>query len=128
MSNVIGDFVVTQASRDCGFRDDRLAPLNRLLTEQLDHNDDAAPQVAREKEQRLNHRSELLYLLAFLGGLLTILSPYILPVLPLVFSRADQLFRRTGLPLLGGMTVTFSAVAGVATYAGAWLAGARGGV
>jgi len=45
----------------------------------------------------------LLYLLAFAGGVLTILSPCILPVLPLVFSRADQPFRRSGLPLLAGM-------------------------
>jgi hypothetical protein len=41
----------------------------------------------------------LIYLLAFLGGVLTILSPCILPVLPFVFARADQPFRRSGLPL-----------------------------
>jgi cytochrome c biogenesis protein CcdA len=34
----------------------------------------------------------LLYLLAFAGGVLTIVSPCILPVLPFVFSRADQPF------------------------------------
>ena len=34
----------------------------------------------------------LIYLLAFVGGVLTILSPCILPVLPFVFARADQLF------------------------------------
>src|ERR1700674_1558049 len=60
----------------------------------------------------------LLYLLAFVGGVLTIVSPCILPVLPLVFSRADQPFRRSGLPLLVGMAATFAAVAGVATFAG----------
>jgi cytochrome c biogenesis protein CcdA/thiol-disulfide isomerase/thioredoxin len=63
----------------------------------------------------------LLYFLAFLGGVLTIVSPCILPVLPLVFSRADQSFRRSGLPLLAGMAITFSVVAGFATYAGAWV-------
>ena len=63
----------------------------------------------------------LLYLLAFLGGVLTIISPCILPVLPLVFSRADQPFRRGGLPLLLGMAATFALVAGIATYAGAWV-------
>jgi cytochrome c biogenesis protein CcdA/thiol-disulfide isomerase/thioredoxin len=63
----------------------------------------------------------LLYLLAFVGGVLTIVSPCILPVLPFVFSRADQPFRRSGLPLLIGMATTFAAVAGVATYAGAWV-------
>jgi cytochrome c biogenesis protein CcdA/thiol-disulfide isomerase/thioredoxin len=63
----------------------------------------------------------LLYLLAFIGGVLTIVSPCILPVLPFVFSRADQPFRRSGLPLLIGMAATFAAVAGVATFAGAWV-------
>jgi cytochrome c biogenesis protein CcdA/thiol-disulfide isomerase/thioredoxin len=63
----------------------------------------------------------LLYFLAFVGGVLTIVSPCILPVLPFVFSRADQPFRRSGLPLLIGMAATFAAVAGVATFAGAWV-------
>jgi hypothetical protein len=48
----------------------------------------------------------LLYLLAFAGGILTIVSPCILPILPFVFSRAGQPFRRTGLPLLAGMAGT----------------------
>jgi cytochrome c biogenesis protein CcdA/thiol-disulfide isomerase/thioredoxin len=63
----------------------------------------------------------LLYLLAFVGGVLTIVSPCILPVLPFVFSRADQPFRRSGLPLLAGMAATFALVAAVATFAGAWI-------
>jgi cytochrome c biogenesis protein CcdA/thiol-disulfide isomerase/thioredoxin len=63
----------------------------------------------------------LLYVLAFAGGTLTIVSPCILPVLPFVFSRADQPFRRSGLPLLAGMAVTFALVAAVATFAGAWI-------
>src|SRR5580693_1022000 len=63
----------------------------------------------------------LLYFLAFVGGVLTIVSPCILPVLPFVFSRADQPFRRSGLPLLAGMAATFAVVAGVATFAGAWV-------
>ncbi|MFI5210546.1 MAG: cytochrome c biogenesis protein DipZ [Gemmatimonadales bacterium] len=63
----------------------------------------------------------LLYLLAFAGGVLTIVSPCILPVLPLVFARADQPFRRSGLPMLAGMALTFAMVAGVATYAGGWV-------
>jgi cytochrome c biogenesis protein CcdA len=33
-----------------------------------------------------------IYLLAFVGGVLTILSPCILPVLPFVFARADRRF------------------------------------
>jgi cytochrome c biogenesis protein CcdA/thiol-disulfide isomerase/thioredoxin len=63
----------------------------------------------------------LLYVLAFAGGILTIVSPCILPVLPFVFSRADQPFRRSGLPLLAGMALTFALVAAVATFAGAWV-------
>src|SRR5258708_86767 len=63
----------------------------------------------------------LIYLLAYAGGVLTILSPCILPVLPFVFSRADQPFRRSGLPLLVGMAATFAVVAGVATFAGGWI-------
>jgi len=63
----------------------------------------------------------LIYLLAFVGGVLTILSPCILPVLPFVFARADQPFRRSGLPLLTGMTLTFSLVAVAAAFGGHWV-------
>ena len=63
----------------------------------------------------------LIYFLAFVGGVLTILSPCILPVLPFVFSRADQPFRRAGLPLLIGMAFTFSVVSIAAAYGGHWV-------
>jgi cytochrome c biogenesis protein CcdA/thiol-disulfide isomerase/thioredoxin len=63
----------------------------------------------------------LLFLAAYLGGVLTILSPCILPVLPFTFARADQPFRRTGLPLLLGMVVTFALLSGAAASGGAWL-------
>src|SRR5471030_1059404 len=62
----------------------------------------------------------LLLFLAYVGGILTILSPCILPVLPFVFARSDQPFRRSGLPLLGGMAVTFALVASLATIGGGW--------
>ncbi|HEY4357186.1 MAG TPA: cytochrome c biogenesis protein DipZ [Acidobacteriaceae bacterium] len=62
----------------------------------------------------------LLLFLAYLGGILTILSPCILPVLPFVFARSDQPFRRSGLPLLAGMAVTFALVASLATVGGGW--------
>jgi cytochrome c biogenesis protein CcdA/thiol-disulfide isomerase/thioredoxin len=62
-----------------------------------------------------------LLILAFLGGVLTIISPCILPVLPFVFSRADQPFRRSGLPLLAGMAITFTTLAAVATVGGSWI-------
>jgi len=61
-----------------------------------------------------------LLLLAYFGGVLTILSPCILPVLPFVFARSDQPFRKSGLPLLAGMAVTFAAVASLATIGGGW--------
>jgi cytochrome c biogenesis protein CcdA/thiol-disulfide isomerase/thioredoxin len=62
----------------------------------------------------------IVFALAYLGGVLTILSPCILPVLPFVFARADQPFVRSGLPLLIGMAVTFAAVATLAAVGGAW--------
>jgi cytochrome c biogenesis protein CcdA/thiol-disulfide isomerase/thioredoxin len=63
----------------------------------------------------------LIYLLAFIGGVLTIASPCILPVLPFVFARADQPFRRSSLPLLAGMALTFSVVAIAAAVGGHWV-------
>lgn len=44
----------------------------------------------------------LLYAVAFLGGILTIVSPCVLPVVPFLFTRADQPFRRTGLAMVAG--------------------------
>src|ERR1700734_3652194 len=67
----------------------------------------------------------LLLLLAYFGGVLTILSPCILPVLPFVFARSDQPFRKSGLPLLAGMVVTFSLVASLATIGGGWAVSAN---
>ncbi len=71
--------------------------------------------------QTESRTSMLIYLLAFVGGILTILSPCILPVLPFVFARADQPFRRSGLPLLAGMALTFSVVAIAAAFGGHWV-------
>ena len=63
----------------------------------------------------------LIFLLAYLGGVLTILSPCVLPVLPFVFARSEQSFRRSGLPILIGMAVTFTVLASLAAVGGAWL-------
>ena len=62
----------------------------------------------------------ILFLLAYLGGVLTIVSPCILPVLPFVFSRADQPFLKNGLPLLLGMAATFALIATLAAFGGGW--------
>ena len=67
----------------------------------------------------------LILLLAYLGGVLTILSPCILPVLPFVFSRTGQRFTRSGLPLLAGMALTFALVATLASVGGAWVVSAN---
>ena len=63
----------------------------------------------------------LIFFLAYLGGLLTIFSPCVLPVLPFVFARPDQSFRRSGLPILIGMAATFTVLASLAAVGGAWL-------
>lgn len=62
-----------------------------------------------------------LLVLAYLGGVLTIVSPCILPVLPFVFARTGQPFVRSGLPLLAGMAMTFALVATLAAVGGAWV-------
>src|SRR6266849_3432815 len=62
----------------------------------------------------------VLFVLVYLGGVLTIVSPCILPVLPFVFARADRPFVRSGLPLLIGMAATFAAVATLAAVGGGW--------
>jgi cytochrome c biogenesis protein CcdA/thiol-disulfide isomerase/thioredoxin len=62
----------------------------------------------------------ILFVLAYLGGVLTIISPCILPVLPFVFARSDKSFVSSGLPMLAGMAVTFAAVATLAAVGGGW--------
>ncbi len=63
----------------------------------------------------------LIFLLAYLGGLLTIFSPCVLPVLPFIFARSGQSFRTNGLPILTGMAATFTVLASLAAVGGAWL-------
>jgi cytochrome c biogenesis protein CcdA/thiol-disulfide isomerase/thioredoxin len=66
------------------------------------------------------NKNMTLLILAYLGGVLTIVSPCILPVLPFVFARADRPFARSILPMMIGMALTFAAVATLAAVAGSW--------
>jgi cytochrome c biogenesis protein CcdA len=65
----------------------------------------------------------LIFILSYLGGVLTIFSPCVLPVLPFIFARSDQSFRRSGLSILLGMIATFTLLASLAATGGAWLIG-----
>ena len=67
----------------------------------------------------------ILFVLAYLGGVLTIVSPCILPVLPFVFARADRSFVGSGLPMLVGMAATFALVATLAAVGGGWVVAAN---
>jgi cytochrome c biogenesis protein CcdA/thiol-disulfide isomerase/thioredoxin len=67
----------------------------------------------------------ILFLLAYLGGVLTIVSPCILPVIPFVLARADRPFLRNGLPMLLGMALAFAVVASLASVAGGWVVSAN---
>ncbi|ELE9703739.1 redoxin domain-containing protein [Enterobacter cloacae] len=60
-------------------------------------------------------------IIAFLGGMISLLSPCTLPVIPLLFA-GFQGQRRHMLALLAGMIVMFTLVALVATAASSWIA------
>jgi len=60
------------------------------------------------------------FVVSYLVGVLTIVSPCILPILPFVISRAGQPFARGVLPMLIGMAATFAAVATLAAVGGSW--------
>ncbi|GLU29265.1 cytochrome c biogenesis protein DipZ [Brucella sp. NBRC 12950] len=66
-----------------------------------------------------------LLIIAYLGGVLTIFSPCILPILPFVFVRAEQPFLRSALPMLIGMASTFALLASLATVGGSWVINAN---
>lgn len=55
----------------------------------------------------------LLIVIAFMGGVFTVLSPCILPVVPFVFARSDRPFATDRLPLLLGLAGTFALVTGL---------------
>jgi cytochrome c biogenesis protein CcdA/thiol-disulfide isomerase/thioredoxin len=61
-----------------------------------------------------------LFVLSYFGGILTILSPCVLPVLPFVFARAGRPFVSSVLPMLLGMALTFALIATLAAVGGGW--------
>jgi cytochrome c biogenesis protein CcdA/thiol-disulfide isomerase/thioredoxin len=59
-------------------------------------------------------------LIAFLGGILTVLSPCILPVVPFLFAGADRT-RSSILLTLGGMALTFALISSLAVVSSEWV-------
>ncbi|WP_435036137.1 cytochrome c biogenesis protein DipZ [Pseudomonas neuropathica] len=61
-----------------------------------------------------------MYLIAFLGGLLTVLSPCILPVVPFLFAGAQR-SRASILLTLSGMALTFALISSLAVVSSEWV-------
>jgi cytochrome c biogenesis protein CcdA/thiol-disulfide isomerase/thioredoxin len=59
-------------------------------------------------------------LIAFLGGILTVLSPCILPVVPFLFAGAHRT-RSSILLTLAGMTLTFALISSMAVVSSEWV-------
>ncbi len=66
-----------------------------------------------------------LLIVVYLGGVLTILSPCILPVLPFVFTQAGRSAPNRAVPMLAGMAVSFAIVGLLAAFGGYWAAEAN---
>lgn len=64
-------------------------------------------------------------LIAFMGGIVTVLSPCILPVVPFLFARADRSASSVLLTLLG-LTLTFALVSSLAVVSSDWVVTANG--
>lgn len=63
----------------------------------------------------------LILILTYIGGIITIFSPCILPVIPFIFSRSDQPFLKSGLPMLIGMAISFTVFALLSVVGGSWI-------
>ncbi|WP_130901768.1 cytochrome c biogenesis protein DipZ [Pseudomonas sp. Sample_23] len=61
-----------------------------------------------------------MYLIAFLGGLLTVLSPCILPVVPFLFAGANRT-RSSIFLTLAGMALTFALISSLAVVSSEWV-------
>jgi cytochrome c biogenesis protein CcdA/thiol-disulfide isomerase/thioredoxin len=61
-----------------------------------------------------------MFLIAFLGGILTVLSPCILPVVPFLFAGVERT-RSAILLTLGGMALTFALISSLAVVSSDWV-------
>jgi cytochrome c biogenesis protein CcdA/thiol-disulfide isomerase/thioredoxin len=61
-----------------------------------------------------------MFLIAFLGGILTVLSPCILPVVPFLFAGVERT-RSSILLTLGGMALTFALISSLAVVSSDWV-------
>jgi cytochrome c biogenesis protein CcdA/thiol-disulfide isomerase/thioredoxin len=61
-----------------------------------------------------------MFLIAFLGGILTVLSPCILPVVPFLFAGVKRT-RSSILLTLGGMALTFALISSLAVVSSEWV-------
>lgn len=59
-------------------------------------------------------------IIAFLGGMLTLLNPCTLPVIPFLFASMKEQKRHLA-ALLGGMVLMFTALSLLVTVASAWV-------
>jgi cytochrome c biogenesis protein CcdA/thiol-disulfide isomerase/thioredoxin len=66
-----------------------------------------------------------MFLIAFLGGIVTVLSPCILPVVPFLFARADRSSASVLWTLLG-LALTFALVSSLAVVSSDWVVTANG--
>ena len=61
--------------------------------------------------------------LALAGGLLTILSPCVLPIVPLIIGRSFKTHRLGPLALVAGLICGFAAIGSVSGIASSWFVG-----
>jgi len=86
-------------------------PLDRYRWQASSHRDLCRPLI---------RNGDPMFLIAFLGGILTVLSPCILPVVPFLFAGADR--KRSSILLtLGGMALTFALVSSLAVVSSEWV-------
>lgn len=77
-------------------------------------------QEATHEQPHLFYTVTRMLLIAFLGGILTVLSPCILPVVPFLFAGVDR-SRASILLTLGGMVLTFALISSLAVVSSEWV-------